>query len=143
VARYSPRYLDALLDSAAYDSLVELQGLLLRVPDYDVSQPARGLCPPFFVVVETLQWFAQGSRSGVWTYFEATPPQRQQAMTDALQKLGAHELARRYHYGIAQWRDPAAIAELDVWMRAQDEVAHQWLRALLRTHRAELKALLT
>lgn len=144
MARYSERYLDALLDSAApYDSLVELQGLLRLLPDYDESQPARGLPAYFFVVVETLQWFAQGARSGVWTYFEATPPPRQQAMADALQKLGADEWARRYQYGIDQWKDPAAIAALDIWMSAQDDATHQWLRALLHAHRAELKALLT
>jgi hypothetical protein len=140
--RYSERYLESLLDSTQYDSLVELQGLLLLVPGYDGSQPARGLAPHFFVVVEALQWFAQTSRSGVWTYFEATPPQRQQAMVDALTSLGADELARRYRFGIERWRDPTAIAELEAWMEATDEATHQWLRTLLRTHRTVFKALL-
>ena len=140
--RYSERYLEALLEGSQYDSLVELQGLLLVLPDYDVSQPALGLPPYFFVVVEALQWFAQGSRSGAWTYFEATPTQRQQAMTEALRQLGADELARWYRYGIEHWKDSSAIAELDHWMEATDAAAHQWLRTLLRAHGAELKAVL-
>lgn len=139
--RYSERYLEGLLEGSDYGSLVELQGLLLLLPDYDVSRPTRGLPPHFFVVVEGLQWFAQAGRSGVWTYFEATPPPRQHAMVNALGQLGADELARRYQRGIEQWQDPAAMMELDSWISAADEGAHQWLRTLLRTHRSELQVL--
>jgi hypothetical protein len=90
--RYSDRYLDGLFESSTYHDLVVLQGILTTPPHFDSHQPDYGLPSHFFVVVEGLAWFAQACRSGVWTYFEATPPQRQQAMYEALLQFGRKSL---------------------------------------------------
>jgi hypothetical protein len=139
--RYSDRYIDGLLESSTYLDLVALQGILLTSPQYDSSQPGYGLPPCFFVVAEGLLWFAQAWRSGVWTYFEATPPQRQQAMYEALLQFGPEEFAQRYQFGMRHWRETQEIAPLDSWMKEMDEVATEWMRTILRAHRAEYKAL--
>jgi len=139
--RYSDQYLDGLLNGSSYDDLVELQGILVTPLHYDSSQPDYGLPPCFFVVVEGLVWFAQAWRSGVWTYFEATPLPRQQAMHEALLQLGPEDFARRYAFGMRHWRDAEAIAPLDSWMQNIDATANEWMWTVLRTHRAEYKAL--
>jgi hypothetical protein len=138
--RYSDRYLDGLLDSSSYHDLVVLQGILMTPPRFDSHQPDYGLPPYFFVVVEGLAWFAQAWRSGVWTYFETTPPQRQQTMLEALLQFGPEEFAQHYQFGMRHWRETQEVARLDSWMKAMDEVANEWMRTILRAHRAEYKA---
>jgi hypothetical protein len=139
--RYSDRYLDGLFESSTYHDLVVLQGILTTPPHFDSHQPDYGLPSHFFVVVEGVAWFAQACRSGVWTYFEATPPQRQQAMYEALLQFGPEEFAHHYQFGMRHWRDAQEVAPLDSWMKAMDEVANEWMRTILRAHRAEYKAL--
>jgi hypothetical protein len=94
------------------------------------------------VAVEALAWFAQATRSGVWTYFEATMPERQQAMYEALVKFGPHGFAERYQFGMHRWRDSSAIAPLDFWIESNDDRASEWMRTVLREHRVEYKALI-
>jgi hypothetical protein len=139
--RYSDRYLDGLFESSTYVDLAALQGILATPPHFDAHQPDYGLAPHFFVVVEGLAWFAQACRSGAWTYFEATLSVRQQAMYEALLLLGPEGFAQRYEFGMWHWRDTEAIAPLDSWMKSIDDVATEWMRAILRAHRAEYKAL--
>ncbi len=93
------------------------------------------------LVVEGLVWFAQSCHSGVRTYIEATSPDRQQAMYDALVKCGPKDFAERYQIGMQHWRDSDDIVQLDFWMKSNDDRASEWMRAVLRDHRAEYKAL--
>jgi len=139
--RYSDRYLDSLFDGSAYQDLAMLQGILTTAPSFDLRQPDYGLAPPFFVVVEGLAWFAQAWRSGVWTYFEATPPARQQAMYEALLDLAPAEFAQRYQVGMSHWRNTRSMEPLDAWMKETNDAASDWMRALLRAHRTEYKTL--
>jgi hypothetical protein len=141
MSRYSDKYLDALFDSSEYADLVMLQGILASPPHSNRVAPEYGLPTHFFVVVESLAWFAQATRSGAWTYFEATMPQRQQAMYEALVRFGPRDFAERYQFGMYHWRDSAAIAALDFWIESNDERANEWMRIVLREHRAEYKAL--
>jgi hypothetical protein len=140
--RYSDQYLDGLFDSSEYLDLVMLQGILATPPHFDSALSGYGLPTHFFAVVEGLAWFAQSCRSGVWTYFEATSPERQQAMYDALVKCGPKDFAERYQFGMHHWRDSGEIAPLDFWMKSNDDRASEWMRTVLREHRAEYKALI-
>jgi hypothetical protein len=36
------------------------------------------------------------------------------------------------------WRDETGIAAVDDWIEANDEAAHEWLRALVRQNRETL-----
>jgi hypothetical protein len=131
----------------AADVPVERRAAAGSGQEFDPSRRLRaitldyGLPSHFFVVVEGLAWFAQACRSGVWIYFEATPPQRQQAMYEALLQFGPEEFARHYQFGMRHWRDAQEVAPLDSWMKAMDEVENEWMRTILRAHRAEYKAL--
>jgi hypothetical protein len=62
-------------------------------------------------------------------------------MYEALLLLGPEGFAQRYQFGMCHWRDTEAIAPLDSWMKSIDDVATEWMRAILRVHRAEYKAL--
>jgi hypothetical protein len=140
--RYADKYLDELFDSSEYLDLVMLQGILATPPLFNSALPEYGLPTHFFVVVEGLAWFAQSTRSGVSTYFEATLPERQQAMYDALVKCGPKDFAERYQFGMHHWRDSREVAPLDFWIKSNDHRASEWMRRVLREHRAEYRALI-
>lgn len=105
MTRFSETYIDRLLASGKYDALVELQGIFWSWSDSAAHHPQYGLTPAVFTFVETLNWFSQAIRSGAWTYFEATPTGRQNAMLTALQRLAPAEFTARYEEGIKHWRD--------------------------------------
>ena len=133
--RYSPAFIDRLLRASDYHSLVELTqiayGSAIRSdlhPDYALPQPAFLLC-------ETLLWFAQALRSGVWTYFEATPDARQNAMLKALEALGPEGYAAAYRQGMVGWQNEALMETLDAWLESHEEATTQWLHRLALEHR--------
>jgi hypothetical protein len=61
-------------------------------------------------------------------------------MLEALLQFGPEEFAQHYQFGMRHWRDTQEVARLDSWMKAMDEVANEWMRTILRAHRAEYKA---
>ncbi len=77
-------YLDKTFSERDEASLAFLSSLVCGTQAFDERHAIYGLPPPLFLFVEDLLWFAQAWRSGSWTYFEATPPERQQAMLEAL-----------------------------------------------------------
>jgi hypothetical protein len=62
-------------------------------------------------------------RSGVWTYFETTPIERQHAMLARL-KADASQPAfcAQYQFGMRNWRTPSAVVPIDAWIEANDEL---------------------
>jgi ABC-type proline/glycine betaine transport system substrate-binding protein len=90
------------------------------------------------VFVETLNWLSMAIRSGVWTYYEATPQARQDALAAALRQAASAELASRYEQGMRDWRDETRIAAVDRWMKTNEDATDEWLRALLRRSREGL-----
>lgn len=74
----------------------------------------------------------------MWTYYEATPQDRQHAIANALRDAAPEEFALMYEQGMRDWQDEAKIAALDAWMHAHDEAARAWLRVLLKTNREAL-----
>ena len=139
---YSDKYIDALLDRTDYASLVEMQGIIWSSIQINKHAASYGLPLPIFVFVEVLGWFAQSIRSGSWTYFEATSPERQRSLLEALICIKP-DYGKQYHYGMKQWRDISAIKELDAWIEREDEKCNSWLREILREHRLKLKPFYT
>src|SRR5512140_2057350 len=127
MARYTDAYIDRLLASAEFETLVELQSILWSSPMRDVHDPQYGMPGAVFAFVETLSWFSQAIRSGTWTYFEATPIERQEALHAQLLRLAPAEFSEQYGRGIKHWRDQAKIKDVDRWISENESTCNDWL----------------
>ena len=134
MTRYSTHYLSQLLNQHDYAALVDLQGVALGWSGFDVSHPSFGWPQPIFVVFELLTWLAQADRSGVWTYYEATPAVRVECAVAALEFLNAVELRQNYAYGKDNWRDLEAIGNLDSWIGENEHTIIDWAFSVLAEH---------
>jgi hypothetical protein len=92
--KFSQAYLDTLFSSPDFSKLVELCGYLQD--GLNRSEPGYGYPQPVFVFLESLLWFSQAIRSGAWTYYEATPRARQDAMLRALEREAPRGFAAHY-----------------------------------------------
>lgn len=92
-----------------------------------------------FGFVESLLWFAQAHRSGVWTYYNATPGSRQNVMLRALESDAPDEFATYYALGMRDWQDALRIKVVDGWMQDHEEVNNRWLWRLVSEHRPMIK----
>jgi hypothetical protein len=137
--KFSQGYLDALFSSRDYGKLVEPSGYLQE--GLSRSDPTYGYPRPVFVLVESLLWFAQAIRSGAWTYYEATPRARQDAMLCALESDAPKDFATHYALGMQNWQDEGKIGVVDVWIENHDEDNNRWLWDLVNAHRATFERL--
>ena len=109
--KFAIEYIDRLLADGSYDALVHLSSAICSSAQFDAALRDYGLPRFAFLFAETILWFAQGSRSGVWTYYyEATPRDRQDAMANALRELAPEDFAPRYERGMRDWQDETKIA---------------------------------
>jgi hypothetical protein len=139
--KFALEYIDRLLADATYMDLVHLSSVLCSSARYQSTAPDYGLSPPAFLFIETLSWFAQSTRSGVSTYYEATPPARQNTMLAALEESAPEEFRTWYERGMRDWREEGKITAVDDWIEANDQRANEWLLALARKNRDALVAL--
>jgi hypothetical protein len=126
-SRFSTQYIDRLLEYPDYSHIVELSAILWGWSGVQRDEPAYGFPEPIFIFVECLAWFAQSIRSGVWTYFEATPPERQSAMFGALKRYAPPGYAEAYAKGSREWQNESEWPNLAKWMVYNDKEAHVWL----------------
>jgi hypothetical protein len=138
MSRYSAQYVAQLIAQQDYGALVDLQGIALGWDRFDANDPSFGWPQPIFVVFEILTWLAQGDRSGVWTYYEATPLTRHDRVVVALEALQAAELRRQYVYGKEHWRIAEAIGQLDNWLSENEQSTIRWAFSVLLAHPDEL-----
>lgn len=135
--------LDAIFQAREYEGLVSLSAALCGSNLFDGKGATWGLPSPLFLFVEGLLWFAQGIRSGTWTYFEATPPARQQAMLEALRQEGMPpDFAERYALGMRNWETPDALDALDAWLDDNDWLNKDLLWALASRHRTSIESVI-
>lgn len=139
----SRSFLDRLFAAQDYDGLVQLSSFFQGTSTCRLEKADYGLPRPFFLIVESLVWFAQAERSGVWTYFEATSAPRQQAMLEALTAGAPAGFAQAYAKGVSGWRDEAGMAGVDRWLSARDDENNRWLWQLARANRAQIDELLS
>jgi hypothetical protein len=133
-------YVDGLFASRDYDGLVWLSSTLCGSPGFNPQSPTYGLPKALFLFVESLAWFAQGLRSGVWTYFEATPSARQQEMLAALRDLAPKGFDEQYGVGMSGWTDAAQAAAVDKWLEQNDDENNAFLWRLAEQNRAMIDA---
>jgi hypothetical protein len=143
VSLISPAYLDSLFKARDETGLAWLSSVICGAPGFDQGQATYGLDPALFLIVEDLLWFAQSVRSGAWTYFEATGPDRQAAMLDRLAADAPPGWSEHYAFGTAHWREAGSMTPLDRWIgeRDRDNTAFLWNH--LARHRGRLDARLT
>jgi hypothetical protein len=89
-----------------------------------------------FVFQETLMWLSQTIRSGMWTYYEATPGARQEAMLRALECEAPPDYAATYSLGMETWQDDVKREAVDIWVGCHEEDCNLWLWRLANRHRA-------
>jgi hypothetical protein len=135
-------YADGLFASQDYDGLVWLSSMLCGSHGFNLQSPTYGLPRALFLFIESLAWFAQGLRSGAWTYFEATPSVRQQEMLAALRDLAPKGFDEQYSAGMRGWADAAQAAAVDTWLQQSDEEINAFLWRLAEQNRAMIDALL-
>lgn len=140
-ALYSVAFIDQLVCSRTYDSLVMLS-TYVEAASTAPGEPGRGLQAQLFVFVEALAWFAQSDRSGAWSYFEATSSLRQEAMCASLIALGFDSLAQHYSFGMRRWEDAVLMQQLDRWLEENEEQNESWLFGLVISQRDQLKCIL-
>ena len=136
--KFATAYVDRLLADSTYESLAELSSAICSSARFNAELRDYGLPRFAFLFVETLLWFAQGERSGAWTYYEATPQARQDAMLDTLRRDAPEEFSSWYERGMHDWSDEIRIAAVDTWIEAHGEATYRWLRALAANNRVTL-----
>jgi hypothetical protein len=139
--KYAVQYIDRLLDGESYHDLVELSAAMCSSSQYTSKAPDYGLPTFAFLFAETLLWFAQSIRSGVSTYYEATPVLRQCVMATALRAHAPAGFADWYQRGMTDWKDELRIRDVDDWIAASNNAASAWLRLLARENREALLAM--
>jgi hypothetical protein len=139
---YTADFVDRVFASRDYGGLVWLSGLVCGQPGFQLKDRSYGLPPLQFLFVESLLWFAQARRSGVWTYFEATPAGRQEHMRALLAAHGPDGFGERYAEGMATWREPDATDGLDRWIDANFSLNSDFLWGLAVQHRQWLDDLI-
>jgi hypothetical protein len=138
----STPYLDRLCADRDYEGLARISSILCGSDRFNPTDPTYGLPDQAFCLVERLAWFAQGTRSGAWTYFEATPLARQSAMLSALSADALHpDFAEQYNFGVHEWRVPSRSAMLDRWLDANDDLNKRIAWQTVAANRELLQAL--
>jgi hypothetical protein len=133
--RYAESYLDQILNAEHGERLVELLCAIGGRPEYDCTAGDLGLPEPAFLLMECSQWMAQSLRSGVWTYYEATPLNRQNACLKVIQNYAPAEWADMYSRGMADWRSDKTMKLIDDWMFRQMDAMDAWRQAFAEANR--------
>jgi hypothetical protein len=133
--RFGVDYVDELLAVADYGPLAEISSIACGSPMFSMSAPQYGLPRPLFVFTECLCWLSQAIRSGVWTYYEATPRARQEALCKALQDSAPRAVAEFYERGMIDWEDEDKIGRVDRWIEANEGALLRWLRDFAAANR--------
>ncbi len=118
-----------------YQQLEEIndQDLYLLEPEfckelyYHIPPEKRPLCVIAFFTI--INWFAMSQRSGVWTFYEATPPEDIQLTIRFLEEKDDDELVPIFRYGIHDYQNPNYAGNFnypDIWIEESEKI-DQWI----------------
>ncbi len=130
--RYSADYLARIYDG---ESVFDLWGLLTALERH-VSLPERS-----WLVCRLVEWLS-ATRSGVWTYYEATSEPNQSRVSSAIRHYPELRLVSEwYDRGMRTWRSEQEIAEVDRWIDSHEGEIHSALMQVGRADRARIVTL--
>ena len=87
-----------------------------------------------------VEWMSS-TRSGVWTYHEATEIGAQQAILSSLKSEPLlAELCPRYEIGMKSWSSEGALDEVDRWIDQHEGSVHE---SLMQNARSEMESITT
>ena len=92
------------------------------------------------LLVSILPWMS-ATRSGVWTYYEATSPEQQNAIYNSLIRDKTFNfLAEKYRFGMENWRTEGGLIGLDRWLDENEKHIHQLLIDMVTTDEEALNS---
>ncbi len=119
----------SMLESAVSSTeAVSVQAEFFRKLYADASLRALPFVNAFLIVSG---WLGTSLRSGVWTFYEATPQQDVQAAAGYLEQSGFAELAAMLQKGIHDYQAPQYQADFDYpeeWITESEEI-DRWITA--------------
>lgn len=139
--RFAAEYTDSLLAKDSFEGLADLSTAICSSPCFSAELADYALPPFAFVFVEGLLWLSQSLRSGVCTYYEATPPDRIRLMSVALRGEALLAVAAEFDRGAREWQGATCASETDHWISDNEEMLYARLRSILRRNRARLLGL--
>lgn len=81
------------------------------------------------------------SRSGIWTYYEATPVSTQERISEQLEAFAdLQEIAPHYLLGMKTWKETGRIEQVDEWIDRNEPAIELTLLQLARSERKLIEA---
>lgn len=116
---------------------------------YGIPADKRPVCVTVFLTIAN--WSATSMQSGVWTFYEACPPDEVRVTLEYLQQSDTEELARMFALGIHDYQNPKyaenfdypqewmdEAEQIDAWIMKHEGWLNEWKKQLLLKHREEI-----
>jgi len=130
--RYSNDYLDRIFGGP---SVFDLWSLLTAFERH-VSLPDRS-----WLFCRLVEWMSS-TRSGVWTYYEATSEAIQSQISSALRGYPQLQAVSEYFdFGMRSWKAEQEIGKVDTWIDSHEEQLHASLMEFARLEQAVIMKL--
>lgn len=127
----SPRYSTDFFDRTyGGHSVLDLWSLLTTLERH-FSLPERS-----WLFCRLVEWMSS-TRSGVWTYYEATSEALQGQISSAIRRYPElHAISEYYDCGMRTWRSEQEVGQVDQWLDAHEGQLHASLMQAARQEKA-------
>ena len=127
--RYSNEFLDRVYGGA---SVFDLWSLLTTLEKH-CPLPDRS-----WLFCRLVEWLS-ATRSGVWTYYEATGEALLSRISVAARRYPAlHEVSEQFDFGTTTWKSEQEIDRVDAWMDSHEQQIHSVLMQFAREEKASI-----
>src|SRR6266516_2329409 len=121
--RYSTDYLDRIYGG---QSVFDLWSLLTTLERH-VSLPERS-----WLFCRLIEWMSS-TRSGVWTYYDATSEALQSQLSSAIRRYPElHAMSEYFDRGMRTWKSEQEIGQVDQWLDSHEGQLHASLMQVAR-----------
>ena len=102
-----------------------------------VTERENELPEEFWLFCRLLEWIGS-TRSGVWQYYDGLSRETFDRMSRSLERFGLSDIAEKYQFGRAAWREPDRAAELDEWIDRHERQVESAAFDLILKHKERL-----